>query len=124
MAQRLVAIANSTGRLAEYSSTEYFDDACAVPGNGVIHSGGKDDDYVLIADCSDSSYYQKHHCTVEAEDGSWVVTFWNDDNDGHLLYWSPGKHFSHANPVAGSKDWLEVALLVGPGPVAYWTQWT
>ena len=53
MAGKLVAIANVTGKDARYSSTEYSYDACAVPNNAVTHTGGKNDNYVRIADCSD-----------------------------------------------------------------------
>lgn len=124
MAQRLYAIANTTGQDATYTSTEYSSDGCKVPKNAVTHTGGKDGDYVTIADCSDSTYFNAHHCTIAANDGSWTVTIWNDDNDGHKFYWSPNAHFTTANPVAGSDGWRDVAIIVAPGPVVYCSPWS
>lgn len=126
MAQRLFAITNTTGQDATYSSTEYSKDRCAVPKNSVTHTGGSDGDYVKIADCSDSTYFSGHHCTVTANDQSWTVTIWNDDENGHLFYWSPSNNFTTAHPVQGSQNWRDVALIIVPGqsPTVYCSQWT
>jgi hypothetical protein len=124
MAQKLFAIANSTDSDATYSSTEYDWDACEVPKLAVTHTGGKDDNFVYIADCSDSNYFDAHHCTIAAKDGSWIVSIWNDDNDGHLFYWSADEFYTKAHPVQSSNEWVNVALLITPGPHVHCAEWT
>jgi len=122
MAQSLYAIANVSGSDAEYTSTEHAGDKCSVPNNAVTHTGGSDNDFVKIADCSDSSYFTDHHCTIQGS--GWTVTIWNDDDANHVFYWSPGDYFSTQNKVVGSDSWQSVALVIAPGPAVYCTEWT
>jgi hypothetical protein len=124
MAQFLFAIANVTGQPATYTSTEHKGDTAALPNNAVTHTGGEDDNFVAIADCSDSRYFTEHHDTIAANDGSWTVTIWNDDDNDRLFYWSPGDFFSTEHPVPGSNEWKNVALVVASGPVVYCSQWS
>lgn len=122
MAQRLVAIVNISGEDAKYSSTEYSQDATPLPNYALTRLGGN---FVVIADCSDSTLFDAHHCTVEsARKDGWTATFWNDDEKFHLFYWSDGDFYSEQSPAAGSEKWEYVALVVAPGPVIYCTEWT
>ncbi|MDQ6614628.1 MAG: hypothetical protein M3083_07755 [Actinomycetota bacterium] len=122
MAQFLFAIANLTGEDATYTSTEHAGDKCAVPNNAVTHTGGEDDNFVAIANCSGSEYFAAHHDTIQAS--GWTVTIWNDDDSKHLFYWSAGDFYSEQNSVPGSDSWKNVALVICPGPKVYCTQWT
>jgi hypothetical protein len=121
MAQRLWAVANVTGQDAKYMSTEHANDKCALPNNTLTHTG---DNYFSIADCSDSRYFAEHHDEIAATDGSWVVSIWNDDNNGHLFYWTNGGFYSTEHPVTGSNDWLSVGLVIAKGPIVYCANWS
>jgi hypothetical protein len=126
MAQRLYAIMNATGNDAIYSSSEYPRDRCELPKSVVTHTGGKDDDYVLIADCSAVRYYDDHHCTIEAKDRAWTVTIWNNDEEDHLLYWSVDGYAARRE-IVNSQNWPDVTLVVstGPaGPVISCSEWS
>lgn len=54
MAHRLFALANATGANASLTSTEHSWDNCPIA-PGVTHTGGRDGDFILIPDCSDST---------------------------------------------------------------------
>ena len=125
MAERLWAVGNATPDLAHLTNTEHKDDACDIPANSVVHTGGKDGDFVRIPDCSDSRYFDAHHITIAAED--WTVAIWDDDDQNHKLYWSPSDNYSTRHPVPGSDTYLDVSIMIenssGEDPVVYAMKW-
>jgi hypothetical protein len=127
MAKKLVAVANATPQAAILTSTEHPGDGGPIAANAVTHTGGSDDDYIKLPACSGSQYYDDHNIVIAADDRSWTVSFWYDDDSGNILQWSPGAFYSTGNPVAGSGAWDSVSILIRPGtggPVLSCAQWT
>lgn len=128
MARRLWAVANATGVDAALMHTQEPADGVACPANAVTHTGGKNDDYIKIPDCSSSDFFAKHHISIAPADTSWTVCFWNDDKDDHSFQWSPENGYSTAHDVAGSGDWEDVAVVVKldakGNPVVYCAPWS
>lgn len=127
MAQKLVAVANATGSSANLTNTEASKDDGPIPANAVTHTGGADNDFLTIPDCSDSRYFADHHISISAEDGSWTVSLWNNDDQDHVFQWSPDASYSGGHTAAGSDLWDSVAILIevnSGGPVVYCSQWT
>lgn len=125
MAHSLFAVANATGVTASLTSTEHPGDNGPIQ-VGVTHTDGSDDNWILLPDCSDSTYWAEHHITVAADDESWAVSFWVDDHDEQQFYWSDTNSYSLANPVSASRDVNKTALmiqLVNGRPVVTWTAW-
>jgi hypothetical protein len=128
MATKLWAIGNATNSDASFTNTEHSGDSADCPKNSVIHSGGSDDNFVRIPDCSDSRYFADHHMSVGAKDGSWTVSFWDDDDNNHIFQWSPDAAYSGGHTVPNSDNWDSVAILIELGsnnvPAVSVTQWT
>jgi len=126
MAHVLYAVANATGKAASLVSKEHSGDDCKIFAEGVTHTGGKDNNWIYLPDCSDSRYWADHHITVKADDGSWVVSFWVDDDNGRKFYWSDFDGFTTNHPVDASVDVTDCALMIvmdGAKPRVVWTAW-
>lgn len=126
MAHVLYAVGNATGVDAKLTSVEHSQDDCAIPAWTVTHTGGTDNNWIFLPDCSNSDFWRDHHINVAATDGSWVVSFWVDDDDGRILYWSNFDGYSTQNSVPRSKDVTDCALmihLVNGSPVVTWAPW-
>ena len=126
MAHVLFAVANATGVTATLISTASSADNSPI-GLGVTHTGGSGDDWISLPDCSDSTFWNANHITVEATDGSWAVSFWADDQNNRQFYWSSTNVFSLANPVPASQNIDNSAILIqlqNGLPVVTWTQWS
>jgi len=126
MAHVLYAVGNATGSDAKLTSIEHSRDNCDIPAWSVTHTGGGDNNWIFLPDCSDSDYWPDHHITVAANDGSWTVSFWVDDDDGRMLYWSDFNGFSTEHTVPASKDVTDCALMirvVNGSPVVSWAAW-
>ncbi len=110
--QRLWAVGNATGADAKLTSTINSGDNCAI-GKGVItHTGGSGGDYIRIPDCSGSQWYADHHLLIAAQDGTWVVSVWSNDQQNGKLYWSPKDAYYEGNPLAGSDSNWNGTLLI------------
>ena len=126
MSHVLYAVANATGQPATLRSKEHPNDDVGIPSVGVRHTGGGDNNWIFLPDCSDDRYWADHHISVTANDGSWIVTFWVNDQDGRLLYWSDFDGYSTQNPVPGSRDVTDCSLMIvknGPKPQVVWQPW-
>jgi hypothetical protein len=75
------------------------------------HTRGGDGDYIQIPDCSGSEWYWNHHILVVA-DGTWKVSFWSNDQQNGLLYWSPSDAYYEGNPLTGSDANWNGTLLI------------
>jgi hypothetical protein len=126
MAHVLFAVANATGVSAKLTSTEHPGDDGPIQ-VGVTHTGGSDDNWIFLPDCSDSNYWADHHITIAADDHSWAVSFWVNDQDSRQFYWSDTNAYSQANPVPASQNVDDTALMItinNGRPVVTWTAWT
>jgi hypothetical protein len=130
MATRLFAVANATDKPASLSSTEHPDtDDCPIPALEVTHTGGKDGDFIRVPDCSDSTYWREHHITIAADDGSWAISIWDDDDSNHVLQWSPADEYSTGHTCPGSDAYTDFAILIETSsdppnhPTVHCSQW-
>jgi hypothetical protein len=82
------------------------------PANAITHTGSGDGDFIYIPDCSDSQYYKDHHLLIQAGDGSWTVSIWNNDHQSHRLYWNTADAYAENNPVAGTDGDGECSFLI------------
>jgi hypothetical protein len=126
MAHILYAVANATGMSAYLDSMEHSEDDCAIAALGVTHTGGGDNNWIFLPDCSDSRYWADHHITIKADNGAWVVSFWVNDDEGQTLYWSDFNGYSTEHPVPESKDVTDCALMIileNGAPKVIWRPW-
>lgn len=126
MAQRLVAVGNTSSSAARLTSTEHPQDDCDIPAYSITHTGGSDDDYIKIPDCSGSQYYAEHHILIQANDGTWTVSIWDNDDLNHCLYWNTADAYSENNPIPATEGWQSVSILIefsGGIPVVYASPW-
>ncbi len=127
MAHILYAVANATGDEASLTSKEHPGDDGAIAGLGVTHTGGKDGNWIFLPDCSDSGYWKDHHIKVAAKNGAWLVTFWVNDQDDRLFYWSDFDGFSTEHPVNASKGVTDCTIMImrdRAGKIAVeWRHW-
>ena len=126
MAHVLYAVGNATGSDSKLTSIEHSQDNCDIPAWTVTHTGGADHNWIFLPDCSDSGYWPDHHITIAANDGSWVVSLWVDDDNGRMLYWSDFNGFSTEHTAPASKDVTDSTLmirLVNGSPVVTWAAW-
>ena len=110
MAIHLWVVSNVMSSAAVLTNTEHDYDKTNIPAVSVVHTGGKDGNFIRIPDCSGSEYYADHHILVEA--GSWKVALWNNDDKGHKLYWSAGDFYSDEHPVEGSDGYESCSILI------------
>lgn len=109
MSKKLWAIANATNELVTYSSTENSGDTVILNPSFVTHTGGKDDNFVKIADCSASGYYNEHHCSIIGQGLN--LTFWNNDDD-NLLYFSTNGTFDGGVAYSGTDNYVSSAIMI------------
>jgi hypothetical protein len=118
MATQLRSITNVTTQNALFTNQENTSDTTPVNTFTIAHTGGKDGDYSNIPDCSDASYYDKHHMTVAATDAGgniiWSVTFWNDDAQDHQLYYSLDGTYTNRQLIENSASWKGVNMMIDP----------
>jgi hypothetical protein len=110
MAIYLEVVANPTAASAVLTNTEYSYDQTNIAANSVVHTGGKDGNYIRIPDCSGSEYYKEHHILIK--NSSWAVALWNNDDKDHTLYWSTGDFYSEEHPIAGSGTYDTCSILI------------
>lgn len=127
MSRKLWAVANATNSSASLISVEHPEDNCPIP-IGVTHTGGSDNNFIYIPNCSDSTYWENHHITVTADDGSWTVSFWVNDDREYEFFWSSSNAYSEAHPVPESTgdetDNCAILITFEKGlPVVSWTRW-
>ena len=119
---RLWAIGNATNSAAHFTSTN--GDAGALPANAITHTGGSDGDYIRVPDCSDSSYFQGHHIAISADDGSWNVSLWDNDQNSGEVCWSPTASYADGYNFSASINNPNFTFLISIGPngtpVGYW----
>lgn len=124
--QQLYAVANTTGKVALLTSTNGAGDACSVAPGVITHTGGVDQDYIQIPDCSVPWWYPSHHILIQACDKSWTVSLWCNDGDGGKLYWNSSDEYSQSNPLEGSQGNSKGTILIqqqaGVLSVA-WSSW-
>ncbi len=121
--QQIYAIGNATGVGARLTSVYYPQDNCGIPSGVITHTGGTDGDYIRVPDCSGSQWYPDHHILVQAEDGSWTVSFWSNDQQNGLLYWSPADAYFDGNPLRGSDANWHGTLLISMKSGALQVDW-
>jgi hypothetical protein len=110
--QRLWAVGNATGLNANLTSTNGNQDSAKLPLGGITHTGGQNGDYIQIPDCSGSQWYDGHHILIQANDHSWTVSVWSNDEQNGQLYWSPADAYYDGNPLPGSgADWNGTLLI-------------
>jgi hypothetical protein len=127
MARRIFAIANATDKPATLAST-YSQDNCPLPALQNTHTGGSGGDYIFLPDCSDSNFWADHHVSVTANDGSWAVSFWANDQNSRTLQWSPTNAYADGYNVDGSADYDDAVLLIetstdGVHPTVHGQRW-
>jgi hypothetical protein len=110
--QQLWAIGNATSHGAQLTSAVSTDDNCSIPQNVITHTQGSGGNFIRIPDCSGSQWYSNHNITVSATDGTWTVSFWSNDQQNGLLYWSPSGHYYEGNPLTGSDANWNGTLLI------------
>ena len=110
MAIKLWVVANATTASGTLTNTEHDYDPTNIPASAVVHTGGRDGDYIRIPDCSESKYYADHHILISAP--GWTVALWNNDAQGHKLYWSAGDFYSEQHPVQGSDGYEACSILI------------
>ncbi|MBO9710791.1 MAG: hypothetical protein J7521_21530 [Caulobacter sp.] len=126
MAHILYAVGNATGVAAKLTSVEHSEDNCTLPAWTVTHTGGTDNNWIFLPDCSSSDYWPDHHISVVAVDGSWQVSFWVNDDEGRMLYWSNFDGFSTQNSIPASRDVTDCALMIrldNGHPIVTWAGW-
>lgn len=112
MAKKLWAIANATGSNVTYTSTEYPGDTANIPANTIMQTGGTDDNFVKIADCSDPQYYNDHHCLISADQDQWSLSFWDNDDQNNLLYFSTNGTYAGGKSYPGSDKYESCMILI------------
>ena len=123
MAQKLWAVGNATPFAASLTSTEHPGDDTPVVATNVTHTGGKDDNFIKIPDCSDQTYYAQHHLLIKS--ANWTVAIWSNDDAGHILCWSPGDYYS-TQTIPGSSDYQNCTVMItegSSGPVVTCAPW-
>ncbi len=110
MAIYLEVVANPTTSSADLTNTEHSCDQTSIAANSVVHTGGADGNYIRIPDCSGSEYYKDHHILIK--NSSWSIALWNNDDEGHKLYWSTGDFYSEEHPVTGSDSYDTCSILI------------
>lgn len=132
MAIKLFAVANATSQPASLVSTEHpGTDNIKIPALQITHTtgkGGEGGDFIRIPDCSDSRYWDEHHITIVADDGSWATSIWDNDDAYHVLQWSPENSYSNNHTVPGSDAYEDFVILIetssnGGRPTVHCTQW-
>ena len=115
--QKLWAVGNCTNVDAKLTSTTNVGDAAIIPRGVITHTGGSGGDYIQIPDCSASNWYATHHILIAAQDGSWIVSVWSNDQQNGKLYWSPSDAYYEGNPLTGSDaNWNGTLLIQMNGP--------
>lgn len=112
MATLLTAIANVTSVSASLTSTTNPSDAMNLLANTVSHTGGSDDNYIKIPACSGPQYFEANHISVSANNDSWRIALWFNDDEENLLYWAPAIDFSQGVPIAGTNKYGNCAILI------------
>ena len=123
---RLWALGNATDTAANFSSTN--GDQGSLPANVITHTGGSDGDYIQVPDCSGSDYFDDHHISVSAPNGSspeesWNVSIWADDQQNGMVCWSPSLYYAEGYNFPESQNNPNCSLLirlVNGAPVVTW----
>lgn len=110
MARKLVVLANMLDTQGTLSNTEHEYDSISISPKSVAHTGGKDGDFIRIPDCSSSEYYKDHHLLIDF--GNEKIAIWNNDDEGHKLYWSEGDFYSDGYPISGSENYDSCSILI------------
>lgn len=110
MAKKIWALANATDGTVTFSSTEHPQDTRVAPPFTNIHTGGDDGNFSKIADCSAEKYYNDHHMTVAGPNVN--LTFWDNDDQKGLLYFSTNGTFAGGRPYQGSANYESCTLLI------------
>jgi len=110
MAIKLEVVANPTSSSAVLINTEHSYDQTGIAANSVVHTGGKNGNYIRIPDCSGSEYYQDHHILIS--NSNWTISLWNNDHENHKLYWSSGDFYSEQNPIVNSDSYETCSILI------------
>lgn len=116
MATRLWVVANATGSDALLTNTEHDYDTTNISKSSIVHTGGRDGNFIRIPDCSGPEYYADHHLLIKAPD--WTVALWNNDAKDHLIYWNPSDSYSESHVILISSNQPDLAILIqrsGPG---------
>ncbi|NHZ82351.1 hypothetical protein F2P44_24160 [Massilia sp. CCM 8695] len=119
---RLWAIGNASNIAASFSSTN--GDTGALPANAITHTGGSDGDYIRMPDCSGSQYFADHHISISANDGSWSVSLWDNDQSSGEVCWSPTSNYADGYNFPASQNSPNCTILIevdsNNNPTCYW----
>ena len=124
MATRLRVIANFTQRDLLLTNNEHYDDKLAIPATSLVKTGGSDKDYVRIPDCSNAQYYNDHHLRIGTDDiEDLFIALWNNDREGHKLYWAneysetgDNSPYGQKREVRNSENYDDVGLEIHEVP--------
>jgi hypothetical protein len=107
---RLWAIGNATDVGGSFSSTN--GDKGGLSAQAITHTGGSDGNYIQMPDCSGSQYFDAHHISVGAIDGSWHVSIWANDEKSGRVCWSPTSNYAEGYEFPDSDNKANGTILV------------
>lgn len=119
----LWAVGNMTTVDATLSSTNGDGDTCVIHAGTVRHTGGDDNNYIKIPDCSGPQWFADHHITIRAIDQSWVVALWANDQLHCGLYVNDAEEYSTSNPISNGDQDNTIMITMDPTTLALRIKW-
>jgi len=115
MATRLYAVSGTYGKEAKLRSTDHPGDDISLPPFEVVHTGGKDHDFIDIPISHDQGGFNEHHLRFYSTDGSWSILVGSEVNPGqdHTLFWTTDG-WSDRHVLPGSQGKQGITLFIDP----------